>query len=72
MALDQAALLARGTGPVLVQGEPGTGKGLYAMAIHDRSDRASRPLVRLASAEAPAPSASGSTSARVEPSCSTR
>ncbi len=50
MALDQAALLARGTGPVLVQGEPGTGKGLYATAIHDRSDRASRPLVRLASA----------------------
>lgn len=56
LALDQARLLADAGGPVLVLGEPGTGKGLYAQAIHERSERGARPLVRVDAADADAQS----------------
>ena len=38
---------ARAAGPVLLQGEPGTGKELAARALHNASDRRYAPLVTL-------------------------
>ncbi|MGZ2256619.1 sigma 54-interacting transcriptional regulator [Roseobacter sp. A03A-229] len=40
-------LAARNKAPVLVSGPPGSGKSLTVSAIHEASDRARRPLVRI-------------------------
>ena len=36
---------ARSTLPILIQGEPGTGKELFARAVHRRSPRSARPFI---------------------------
>ncbi|ABI56726.1 sigma-54-dependent transcriptional regulator [Alkalilimnicola ehrlichii MLHE-1] len=41
---DQIKRLARGTGPVLILGESGSGKELVARAIHQESERAAAPF----------------------------
>ena len=38
---------ARASGPVFLQGEPGTGKELAARALHNASDRRHAPLITL-------------------------
>jgi len=45
--LGQIAQVAGAESTVLVQGETGTGKELIARAIHDRSARASKPLIKV-------------------------
>lgn len=40
-------LMARAEGPVLIKGEPGTGKELVAQAIHQNGPRAERPFVKV-------------------------
>ena len=52
-ALEQIELVAPTDASVLVLGESGTGKELVAQAIHDRSARASAPLVRVNCAAVP-------------------
>ena len=46
-ALDQVDMVAPTDATVLLLGESGTGKELAAQAIHDRSQRAAAPLVRV-------------------------
>ncbi len=45
--IEQAAFIAKSDAPVLIYGETGTGKGLFAKAIHQASQRAQNPFVAL-------------------------
>ncbi|TMB28028.1 MAG: GAF domain-containing protein [Deltaproteobacteria bacterium] len=45
--LDKVTRVAASDAAVLIQGETGTGKELIARALHDRSPRRDRPLVKL-------------------------
>lgn len=49
----QVERVAPGGDPVLVAGEPGTGKGLVAAVIHDGSPRRARPFLRVNCAALP-------------------
>ena len=53
-ALQQIDQVAPGTTTVLLIGETGTGKELFATALHDRSPRRSRPMIRINCAAIPA------------------
>lgn len=52
-ALNVAATLARHSSPMLLQGETGTGKDLFARFIHRLSPRAQRPLITVNCATLP-------------------
>jgi len=51
--LEQVALVAATDSTVLIQGETGTGKELVARAIHGRSRRRERPLIKINCAALP-------------------
>ncbi|MBX3277900.1 MAG: sigma 54-interacting transcriptional regulator [Acidobacteria bacterium] len=51
--LEQIALVAQSEANVLILGESGTGKELIARAIHERSQRAAGPLVKVNCASIP-------------------
>lgn len=51
--LEKIQLVAATNSTVLINGESGTGKELIARAIHDTSDRRSRPLIRVNCAAIP-------------------
>lgn len=52
-ALHQAHMAAGASGAVLLRGEPGVGKEIFAQAIHNASSRAHGPFVRLNCAAVP-------------------
>ena len=52
--LEQVDLVAPANCAVLIQGETGTGKELIAQAVHDRSQRANGPFVKVNCAAIPA------------------
>jgi len=51
--LQTVAMAAPTRATVLLQGESGTGKELFAQAIHDQSDRRSKPFIKLNCAALP-------------------
>jgi DNA-binding NtrC family response regulator len=51
--LEQVALVAATDSTVLIQGETGTGKELVARAVHSRSQRRERPLIKINCAALP-------------------
>jgi PAS domain S-box-containing protein len=52
-ALEMVDAVARTDASVLIQGESGVGKELFARALHERSARADRPLVKVNCATVP-------------------
>lgn len=52
-AMEQVALLARSSAPILITGESGSGKEVAARAVHALGPRAARPLVALNCAALP-------------------
>ena len=55
VALDTVARVADADAPILILGETGTGKGLFARAIHQSSVRCTKPFVSVNCAALPEP-----------------
>jgi len=53
-AVQEATIAAKESCPVLLVGETGTGKEMFAQAIHNASDRAGRPFVAINCSAVPA------------------